>query len=146
MGTDVRKRTVEGDYFWLMKDWLFAHYKFLVVLIKLKQVLRKLIKLRKFFTHNIFSAVFIKLRKFFTHCLSKEEFIKLRKFFATCLLIVVLIKLRKCLMTDDLMDYILSGYKLYETRVKQEKMVKSWPKFKIKLYLCSEFVMILVNT
>mgnify|MGYP003427352249 CR=1 FL=1 len=58
----------------------------------------------------------IKLRKFFTHCLSKEEFIKLRKFFATCLLIVVLIKLRKCLMTDDLMDYILSGYKLYENK------------------------------
>ena len=58
----------------------------------------------------------IKLRKFFTHCLSKEVFIKLRKFFATCLLIVVLIKLRKCLMTDDLMDYILSGYKLYENK------------------------------
>ena len=60
--------------------------------------------------------MFIKLRKFFAHCLSKEEFIKLRKFFATCLLIVVLIKLRKCLMTDDLMDYILSGYKLYENK------------------------------
>ena len=29
------------------------------------------------------------------------------------------------MMTVDLMDYILSGYKLYETRVKQEKMVKS---------------------
>ena len=45
-----------------------------------------------------------------------RKFIKLRKFFATCLLIVVLIKLRKCLMTDDLMDYILSGYKLYENK------------------------------
>ena len=32
------------------------------------------------------------------------------------LIIRKLIKLRKCLMTDDLMDYILSGYKLYENK------------------------------
>ena len=29
------------------------------------------------------------------------------------------------MMTEDLMDYILSGYKLYEKRVKLENMVKS---------------------
>ena len=30
------------------------------------------------------------------------------------------------MMTEDLIDYILSGYKLYEkTRVKHENMVKS---------------------
>ena len=79
---DVRRRMVEGDYFWLMKDWWWM-------------IIRKLIKLRKFFTHYIFSVVFIKLRKFFTHCLLIAELIKLRKFFTHCQLKEVFIKLKQ---------------------------------------------------
>ena len=61
-------------WFMIVDYWLFTHYIFSAVFIKLRKffahclLIAELIKLRKFFTHYIFSAVFIKLRKFFAHC------------------------------------------------------------------------------
>ena len=56
---------------------------------------------------------------------------------------MVLIKLRKCLMTDDLMDYILSGYKLYENKGETWKYGQVLTKIQNKIVslqrICDDF-------